>query len=106
MSPWVELYIFAAQELALFTKYHEAFILKNRQNEKYRVCQKEAETIAHIAAGYDLLAPHQFMNHYNATAKYIHYTVCKKYGIAVLTYWHIYQPQDVLLRDNVEIIWD
>ena len=27
MSPWVELYIFAAQELALFTKYHEAFIL-------------------------------------------------------------------------------
>ena len=27
MSLWVELYILVAQEFALFTKYHEAFIL-------------------------------------------------------------------------------
>ena len=40
MSPLVESYIFAAQELALFTKYHEAFILKNSQDKKCSVLER------------------------------------------------------------------
>ena len=41
LDPHTESYICAAQELALFTKYHEKHILKNSDDDLCQICKKE-----------------------------------------------------------------
>ena len=41
LDPHTESYLFAAQELALFTRYHECHILKLRDDDLCRICRKE-----------------------------------------------------------------
>ena len=53
LDPYTESYICGAQELALFTKYHEKHILKNSDDDRCRICKKDPETIFHIF-GYSL----------------------------------------------------
>ena len=44
MSPQSEAYICGAQELVIFTKWHEKNILKNAENDTCQVCRVETET--------------------------------------------------------------
>ena len=48
VDPSLESYVCAAQELALFTRFHERHILKSRHDDVCRICRKEPETIFHI----------------------------------------------------------
>ena len=58
LDPFSEAYIMAAQEMALFTKYHEKHILHVSNDATCRVCKRDNcdETIYHILAGCDSLA--------------------------------------------------
>ena len=56
MSPQSESYIMAAQELALFTRWHERHILKSSDSDLCRVCRNKLETMSHILSGCDTLA--------------------------------------------------
>ena len=57
MAPQTESFIFAAQELALFTKWHERFILKKQVSDLCRVCMKKSETMSHIPIYYLVVTP-------------------------------------------------
>jgi hypothetical protein len=56
LDPHTESYICGAQELALFTKYHEKHILKNSNDDICRMCKKDPETVFHILGACDTLA--------------------------------------------------
>ena len=60
MSPQSESFILAAQELALFTHWHERHILKNRESDTCRVCMSKPETTSHILSGCDSLAKKEY----------------------------------------------
>ena len=108
IDPHTEAYILAAQEMALFTKYHERNILKTHGDASCRVCRKKDsdETIYHILSGCDALAKREYFARHNAVCKYLHFVVCKKYGLPCGQNWFQHQPKDVIIDKNVEILYD
>ena len=106
MSPQSEAYIMAAQELALFTRWHEKHILKKLIDDKCRVCHAKPETMSHILSGCDILAKKEYLDRHNGVAQYIHHTICQKFQIQTCAKWHTHKPSEVISLKHVEIIWD
>ena len=106
MAPQTESYIFAAQELALFTRWHERHILNKQVSDLCRVCMKKSETMSHILSGCDLLAKKEYLDRHNGVAQYVHHAICKNFGFQTTAKWHTHKPSEVILNKNTEIIWD
>ena len=106
MAPQTEAYIFAAQELALFTRWHERYILKKNVSDLCRICSKKGETMSHILSGCDLLAKKEYLDRHNGVAQYVHHAICKSFGFQTTAKWHTHKPKEVILSKNTEIIWD
>ena len=87
----------AAQELALFTRWHGRNILKKQVDDKCRVCHAKPETMSHILSGCDTLAKKEYLDH-------IHHTICQKYQIQTCAKWHTHKPPEVITLKNVEVI--
>ena len=106
ISPQSEAYLFAAQELALFTRWHERHILKKTSDDKCRICKAKPETMSHILSGCDNLAKKEYLDRHNGVAQYVHHSICNNFGVQTNAKWHTHKPQEVLVLKNVEIIWD
>ena len=106
LDPHTESYLCAAQELALFTRYHEKHILKNGLDDKCRVCSKEQETIYHLLSGCDNLAKREYFVRHNNVCQYIHQNILKSYSLPCGKNWYIHKPVDVIINQSVEIIYD
>ena len=106
MSPQSESFILAAQELALFTHWHERHILKNRESDTCRVCMSKPETTSHILSGCDSLAKKEYLDRHNGVAQYVHHALCQSYSIQTCAKWHVHKPPEVIMLKNVEITYD
>ena len=106
LSPQSEAYICGLQELAIFTRWHEKHILKNRPTDTCRVCGKESETTFHILAGCETLAKKEYLERHNNVARYIHHAICKAYNIQTESKWHLHRPTEVIMTKNIELLWD
>ena len=106
LDPSTESYLFAAQELALFTRYHERYILKSRSDDLCRICGKESETIYHILSGCDSLAKREYFVRHNAVCKYVHYMVMKNFGFQCAPNWFVHTPVEVVRSKSVGIVYD
>ena len=106
MSPQSESYLMAAQELALFTRWHERHILKKQVEDKCRVCHAKPETMSHILTGCDVLAKKEYLERHNGVAQYIHHAICRHFHIHTCSKWHTHKPSEVIALKNVEILWD
>ena len=99
-------YLCAAQELALFTRYHEKYIIKSRLDDYCRICKKESETIFHILAGCGILAKREYFTRHNAVCQYVHYEVMKHYKFPCNENWFAHKPSDVVMSKDTEIAYD
>ena len=106
MSPQTESYIMAAQELALFTRWHEKNILKTIDSDSCRVCQSQPEKMSHILSGCDTLAKKEYLERHNGVAQYVHHAICQSYKIQTCAKWHVHKPPEVIMLKNVEITYD
>ena len=106
LDPHTESYICAAQELALFTKYHEKHILKNSTDDTCRVCKKDPETIFHILGACDALAKREYFTRHNNICKYIHFKILKHFHIDTGENWFKHKPPEVISKGMVEVIYD
>ena len=106
LSPQSESYICGAQELSIFTRWHEKHLLKTNDSDMCRVCGKQTETTSHILSGCDTLAKKEYLERHNNVANYIHYETCKKYNIQTETKWHLHRPKEVYMDSRVELLWD
>ena len=106
LSPQSEAYILAAQELALFTRWHEKHILKKAVNDKCRVCQNKSETISHILSGCDTLAKKEYLDRHNGVAQYVHHAICQNFQIETCKKWHVHKPPEITMLKDVEILYD
>ena len=80
-----EAYVCAAQELALFTRYHEKHIIKSRSDDLCRICKKEPETIFHILSGCDILSKREYFERHNSVCQYVHFEIMKHYNFPCAT---------------------
>ena len=106
MDPHTESYICGAQELALFTKYHEKHILKNSNDDICRMCKKDPETVFHILGACDTLAKREYFTRHNNICRYIHYKVLKHFGMDVGENWFTHNPTEVTIYKKIEVVYD
>ena len=108
MDPFSESFICAAQELALFTKCHERYILKTHNDSTCRICKKPGndESIYHILSGCDALAKREYFTRHNAVCKYLHYTISKHYGLPAGQNWFMHEPKEATVNEQVDLIYD
>ena len=98
----------AAQEMALFTKYHEKNILHVSNDATCRICKTNGcnETIYHILAGCDSLAKREYFTRHNAVCKYLHFEISKAYNLPCGKNWYQHEPKEVIIDNKVEILYD
>ena len=106
LDPHTESYICGAQELAVITKVHEKRILKNSSDDLCRVCKKDPESIFHILGACDVLAKREYFTRHNNICKYLHYKIMNHYQVKTGDNWFHHEPDDVVLNDKCEIIYD
>ena len=101
-----EAYVCAAQELALFTRYHEKHIIKSRSDDLCRICKKEAESIFHILSGCEVLSKREYFVRHNSVCQYVHFEIMKHFAFPSATNWYAHKPCEVIMSRNVEIAYD
>ena len=106
LNSLAESYACAAQELALFTRYHEMHIVKVRSDDQCRVCKKQPETVFHILSGCDVLSKREYFTRHNQVCQYVHFELLKHYGLPCGSNWYVHKPKDVILTKDVEIAYD
>ena len=106
LSPHTEGYVCAAQEMAIFTKYHEKNILHTHLDDSCRVCRSQPETIFHLLSGCDVLAKREYFTRHNSVCKYVHYKILEAFSIPRGENWFVHSPRDVTNANGIEIIYD
>lgn len=99
-------FITAAQDQSLFTRNYQANVLKNGADPKCRFCDKFVETIDHLVAGCPVLTPSEYVRRHDRVGQYLHWGICKHYGIDTHRNWYEHHPQPVTESQHVTILWD
>ena len=74
--------IIAVKDLGLPTRNYQANIIKKlRSNPICRVCAQKTESIDHFVYGCPILTPIEYIERHVKIGHYIHWKVCKYYGI-------------------------
>lgn len=101
-----EALITAAQDQALRTNYYAKRILKAETDGKCRLCRIKDETIDHVISGCSILAQRDYIERHDRICKYLHFEICKNYGIDTPEKWYDHQPNGVVNGENVTIIYN
>ena len=98
--------IIAAQDQSLATKSYHHRIIKDNTDPKCRMCNQYEETIDHIVSGCPVLAKTEYMQRHNKAAGYMHWKICQHYNIPTSEVWYKHEPESVVEKDNIAIMWD
>ncbi|KAJ8024707.1 hypothetical protein HOLleu_34687 [Holothuria leucospilota] len=99
--------IVAAQDQSLATRAYLHRKVKDGTNPLCRLCGQYKETIDHIISGCPVLAPTEYTHRHNKVATYIHWLICRHYGIETSTdKWYDHQPLTVSENQDATILWD
>ena len=96
----------AAHEQALSTKSHKARIMKVSSDPSCRMCGRANETVAHILSACTELAATEYLKRHNNVARVVQWSMCKEYGIEVVSPYWKHEPQSVIETSKVKILWD
>jgi len=99
-------FITAAQDQSLPTR-SLLKIYKKSNSDGCRLCGKHAETVLHILSECPHLAQTQYLDRHNQVARYVHWKIAHRYGVANESWpWTNQQPPRVLENDSIKILWD
>ena len=70
------------------------------------MCNQNQETIFHILGACDILAKCEYFVRHNNICQYLHFKILQHYQLETGDNWFRHKPMDVLIRKNVEIIYD
>ena len=96
------------QDQVTLTINYKKYILKQPNiNELYRRCGKESETIQHITAACEQLAPTEYLERRDGLAKMIHQKLAEvDEMIEEKSPYYKYTPATVLENDNFKLYWN
>ena len=104
----IEGFLTAIQDQVILTRNYKKYIL-NQPNtyELCRRCGKESETIQHITAACEQLAPTEYVKRHDGVAKVIHLKLAEAAGlIEDKSPYYKYTPANVLESDNFKLYWN
>ena len=68
-------------------------------------CHTREETIQHLLAGCEALAPTKYLYQHNMFAKVVHWHLCKTFHVQLnVTSWHDHQPLSVVKNNEIKLL--
>ena len=98
--------IMAAQTQSLRTNAVKAKIDKSTSDATCRVCNQAEETVDHIVSGCSKFAQKEYKRRHDCVARALHWDLCRMYDIQTAQKWYEHQPEGVVEKENVKILWD
>ena len=98
--------VIAAQDQSLATRSYHHNIIKDGTDPKCRMCNQYDETIDHIVSGCPTLARTEYIQRHNRAAGYIHWKICKHFGLPAADKWYEHKPETVTENTSVTVLWD
>ena len=100
--------IIIIQDQIILTRNYNKYILKQPNiDELCRRCGKESETIQHITAACEQLAPTEYVKTHDGLAKVIHQNLAEAAGlIEDKSPYYKYTPASVMENDNFKLYWN
>ena len=99
-------FILAAQEQALRANSIKYSIDKTSETPLCRLCGDATETVRHIVSGCKKLAQREYWKRHDKVALWVHWEMCRKYGIECNDKWYHHQPLPTAENGEVRITWD
>jgi len=101
-------FLTAIQDQVTLTRNHKKYILKQpATKELCRRCGKESETIQHITAACEQLAPTEYVKRHDGLAKIIHQKLAEAAElIDDKSPYYKYTPASVLENENFKLYWN
>ena len=99
-------FIVAAQDQCLKTKNYIKHIMKTGQDAMCRFCNDNQETIDHLISGCSTLAKKEYITRHNKVAQYVHWKICRHYGMKVSNAWYNHETAPVAENEQATILWD
>ena len=96
----------AAQTQSLRTNVVKAKIDKSTSDATCRVCEQSEETVDHIVSGCSKFAQKEYKRRHHCLARALHWDICRVYDIQTTQKWYEHQPEGVVEKGNVKILWD
>ena len=97
--------IVGAQDQGLLTNgFKKMAGLSN--NDQCRFCHAAVESSSHLLSACQImLADGHYTARHNRVCRYLHWTICKEYGIQTKPVWE-HEPQPITATDDVSIFYD
>ena len=101
-------FLTAIQDQVILTRNYKKYILKQPDtNELCRRCGKESETIQHITAACEQLAPTEYVKRHHGLAKVIHQKLAESAELMEdKSPYYKYTPAIVLENENFKLYWN
>jgi hypothetical protein len=101
-------FLTAIQGRVILTRKYKKYILKQPDIEELcRRCGKESETIQHITAACEQLAPTEYVKRHDGLAKVIHQKLAEAAElIDDKSPYYKYTPANVLEKENFKLYWN
>jgi hypothetical protein len=101
-------FLTAIQDQVIPTRNYKKYILKQPNiDEMYRRCGKESETIQHITAACEQLAPTEYVKRHDGLAKVIHQKLAEAADLNEdKSPYYNYTPASILENENFKLYWN
>jgi ribosomal protein L37E len=101
-------FLTAIQEQVILRRNYKKYILKQPDTDELcRRCGKESETIQHITAACEQLAPTEYVKRHDGLAKIIHQKLAEAAElIEDKSPYYKYTPANVLENENYKLYWN
>jgi hypothetical protein len=101
-------FLTAIQDQVILTRNYKKYILKQSDTDELcRRCGKESETIQHITAAREQLAPTEYVKRHDGLAKIIHQKLAEAAElIDDKSPYYKYTPANVLENENFKLYWN
>jgi len=101
-------FLTAIQDQVILIRNYKKYILKQADTEElYRRCGKESETIRHITAACEQLAPTEYVKRLDGLAKVIHQKLAEAAELIEDKISHYkHTPASVLENENFKLYWN
>ena len=100
-------FLTAIQDQVVLTRNYKKHILKQPDDEPRRGCGKESDTIQHIIAACEQLAPTVYVNRHDGLAKVVHQTLAVAAELTdEKSPYYKYTPANVLEYENFKLYWN
>jgi hypothetical protein len=96
--------IVTAQDHALSTNYFKREVLKEETEGKCQLCKEYEETIDHLTSGYPILVKNENIIRRDKICTYLHYSICREFGIEVPDNWYSYVPKPICKHEVIMVL--